>query len=157
MALPGICLNLWEPESCGICSNLNWIWHSFHEHFRSLKCFPRDARLCEYILTLFKERNRQNTAHESLKTLIWLSSRVRLASRGSQSWIARIVLALFLRCWISGTEWIHSRHVQRGERWVLEHLPLFPLMPKVPFCQGNLFFYFLFFAIKRPFVKACPI
>ncbi len=31
------------------------------------------------------------------------------------------------------------RHVQRGVRWVLEHLPLFPLMPKVPFCQGNFF------------------
>ncbi len=35
------------------------------------------------------------------------------------------------------------------------HLPLFPLMPKVPFCQGN--FFYLFFVIKRPFVKACPI
>ncbi len=38
-----------------------------------------------------------------------------------------------------------SRHVQRGGRRVLEHLPLFPLMPKVPFCQGNFFFFFFFF------------
>ncbi len=33
-----------------------------------------------------------------------------------------------------------TRHVQGGGgRWVLEHLPLFPLMPKVPFCQGNIY------------------
>ncbi len=49
-----------------------------------------------------------------------------------------------------------------GGRWVLEHLPLFPLMPKVPFCQGNYYYYYFFiiiiiFVIKRPFVKACPI
>ncbi len=56
---------------------------------------------------------------------------------------------------------VSCRHVQRGGgRWVLQHLPLFPLMPKVPFCQGNFLFYFYyyyFFVIKRPFVKACPI
>ncbi len=33
---------------------------------------------------------------------------------------------------------LSSRHVQRGVRWVLEHLPLFPVKPKVPFCQGDL-------------------
>ncbi len=32
-----------------------------------------------------------------------------------------------------------------GEGGVLEHLPLFPLMPKVSFCQGNFFFFFFFF------------
>ncbi len=31
---------------------------------------------------------------------------------------------------------------------------IFPLMPKVPFCQGNYYYYYF---IKRPFVKACPI
>ncbi len=35
---------------------------------------------------------------------------------------------------------------------VLEHLPLFPLMPKVP----KAIFYFIY-VIKRPFVKAYPI
>ncbi len=49
----------------------------------------------------------------------------------------------------------YNRHVQRGVWWVLEHLPLFPLMPKVPFCQGN--YYFYIFIIKRPFVMACSI
>ncbi len=38
------------------------------------------------------------------------------------------------------------RHVQRGGgRWVLEHLPLFPLMPKVPFFVKAIFFFFFFF------------
>ncbi len=31
----------------------------------------------------------------------------------------------------------------KGGLWVLEHLPIFPLMPKVPFCQGNFFFFFV--------------
>ncbi len=49
-----------------------------------------------------------------------------------------------------------SRHVQRGGRRVLEHLPLCTVMPKVPFCQGNLFFFFFYF-FKHPSVKACPM
>ncbi len=36
------------------------------------------------------------------------------------------------------------RHVQRGGRRVLEHLPLCHMMPKVPFCQGDFFFIFFF-------------
>ncbi len=44
--------------------------------------------------------------------------------------------------------------MQRGVRWVLEHLPLSPLMAKVPFCQGN---FFILYVIKCPFMKACPI
>ncbi len=40
---------------------------------------------------------------------------------------------------------VWSRHVQRGGLWVLEHLPIFPLMPKVPFCQGNFYYYFFLF------------
>ncbi len=42
-----------------------------------------------------------------------------------------------------------DRHQARAEggggRRVLEHLPLCPVMPKVPFCQGNFFFFFFFF------------
>ncbi len=49
-------------------------------------------------------------------------------------------------------KWVLDRHVQRGGRRVLEHLPLCTMMPKVPFYQG-IFFIF----IKHPSVKACPM
>ncbi len=37
---------------------------------------------------------------------------------------------------------ITTGHQARAEGglWVLEHLPIFPLMPKVPFCQAIFFF-----------------
>ncbi len=81
--------------------------------------------------------------------------------------IIESVLCTSITVWFSSATKSDLRRLRRVVRtaeqaraeWggllVLEHLPLFPLMPKVPFCQGN--FFLFFFVIKRPFVKACPV
>ncbi len=63
-----------------------------------------------------------------------------------RQWYSNVILHVrVFNCYFVA---FYCRHVQRGGgRWVLEHLPLFPLMPKVPFCQGNYYFIFFIFII----------